>query len=236
MAVIQPCWRLTSFTLEETNKPSPFYANQTVCKLLQTIKKFLKSPGNFLFITQGLLRGSFYIAYYKLFRRNVRVDFPFFAHSSVTIVGPGSVRIGKNCHVFENVFRGLTIVTLSKKATVIIGERCSLGGVTIRCFERVEIGDDTMTAVSLVQDLLFVNFQKAGFQNEYIPPAKPIFIGNNIWLGGHCCVLGGCKIGNDSVLSACSVTYDIEIKEFSLCAGNPVRRALPIAQILALRK
>lgn len=207
-------------------------------KLLQTIKKFLKNPGHFLFITRGLLRGSFYIIYYKLFRHNVRIGFPFFAHSSVTIVGPGSVKIGKNCYVFENVFRGLTIVTLSDKATVMIGEKCSLGGLTIRCFKRVEIGDNTMTAVSLVQDLLFVNFQKAGFQNEYsiVPPAKPIFIGNNTWLGGHCCVLGGCKIGNDSVLSACSVTYDIEIKEFSLCTGNPVRRALPIAQILAFRK
>lgn len=206
-------------------------------KLLQTINKFLKNPGHFLFITQGLLRGSFYIIYYKLVRHNVKIDFPFFAYSSVTIIGAGSVKIGKNCHVFENVFRGLTIVTFSRTATVTIGERCSLGGLTIRCFERVEIGDDTMTAVSLVQDSFFTNMSAAesvGKNATLI--AKPIFIGNNVWLGGHCCVLRGCKIGNDSVLSACAVSYDIDIKEFSLGSGNPVRRAVPISQILAFKK
>lgn len=208
-------------------------------RVIQNLKRWVREPSYGFRLTKGLVRGGFYVIYYRLFRRNVRIRFPFFAYAKVAIIGPGSVSIGRNCHVFENVFRGLTIVTLSRDAVVTIGAGCSLGGLTVRCINSVEIGDKTMSAVSLVQDSFFVNMDEAEStvnRGNAIPPARPLVIGNNVWLGGHSLVLGGSRVGDDCVLAACSVSNGIELKEYSLASGNPVKRALPIQQLLALRK
>jgi len=87
----------------------------------------------------------------------VKIGFPFFAYYRVRIYGPGRVKIGKYCSVFPNVFRGLTIITLSPHSHVIVGDECDLGGMTIRCKKRIEIGSKTLGASSLIQDTLFVN-------------------------------------------------------------------------------
>jgi len=208
-------------------------------KVILNLKRFINEPVDSVLLLRAILRGSFYVVYYRFFKRNIKIGHPFIAYNRVRIIGPGSVSIGKRCTVFENVFRGLTIVTLSEDASVTIGQRCSLGGLTVRCRERVEIGDDVMTAVSLVQDSLFVNMLEAETKvtkKQVVSPSKSIVIGDNVWLGMHNYVLNGSKIGNDCVLAAGSLYCGIEIKDYSLGSGNPVKRALPIAQLLALRK
>lgn len=186
---------------------------------------------------KAIFKGSLYIIYYKIYNKNVKIQFPLKAFSSVKIIGPGSVFIGRNCAVFMNGFKGLTIVTLSRLATVKVGNECSLAGVTIRCSSTIEIGDRTMTALSLVQDSLLINSDKdeSTEKKENVLGDGPIFIGENVWLGGQTCILGGCKIGSDSVISAGSVCYNTEFKRYCLVIGNPARRGLPIDNILKLK-
>lgn len=186
----------------------------------------------------ALIRGIIYIMYYRLFRRNVRIRFPFRAFSRVSIVGPGFVLIDRNCSVFNNVFRGLTIVTLDQDAQVAIGRECSLGGLTIRCRKFVKIGDRTMTAASLVQDGLFVNTQVIDkcMENKFpFSGVRGVEIGKNVWLCGHCIVLNGCRIEDDCVLAAGSVCLAMELKSYRLTGGNPANMSLSINQILRLK-
>lgn len=64
---------------------------------------------------------------------------------------------------------------------------------------------------------LEVEKRNAGFEI-----AKPVIIGNNVWLGGDVTVLPGVKIGSNSVIGAKSlVTKDIP--EGVLAFGNPCK-------------
>lgn len=60
------------------------------------------------------------------------------------------------------------------------------------------------------------------FSNFNIVRAKPISIGENVWVTHGCIILGGVTIGSNSVIGAGSVvTHDIPENTFA--AGNPCK-------------
>ncbi len=59
-------------------------------------------------------------------------------------------------------------------------------------------------------------------RNTLVEYAKPITVGNNVWLGGNVTVLGGVSIGDNCVIGAGSVvTKDIPAN--SVAVGNPCK-------------
>jgi acetyltransferase-like isoleucine patch superfamily enzyme len=173
--------------------------------------------------------------YYRFSKTNVRIKLPFKAFAKVKITGPGRVSIDKNCSAALSTFKGLTIVTLSDTAVVTIGKNCNLQGITICCRDRVEIGAGTITAICLVQDSLFVNKDEARSKlRNYTDVKGEVVIGSNAWLSNDVIVLGRSRIGEDCVLSVGSVCKDIELRAYSLANGNPVKRGLPIDNLLKI--
>ena len=93
---------------------------------------------------------------------------------------------------------------------------------------KVTIGDDVFIGPNC-------GFYTAGHPAEYemrnkgLEYAKPITIGNNVWIGGNVCVLPGVTIGDNVVIGAGSVVNK-DIPANSLAVGNPCRvvRKLPI--------
>ena len=199
--------------------------------------EILNHPKKFIAYFPAIVRGTAYIVFFRLFRKNTRIGFPFLAFTEVKIIGPGTVRIGKGCHVQKNVFRGLAIVTHSAGSEVTIGEKCMLGGLTIRCRDRIEIGKRTMTAVSLIQDSFFFHMGDVASRgdNERILGPKPVTIGTNVWVGLESIVLGGSRIGNDCVLSAGTLCSGNAASDYTLVTGNPSRRPMPIEKLLTLK-
>lgn len=191
----------------------------------------LRDPRYVASVATALARGAYYIVFFRLFRRDVRIGFPFKAFAKVVITGPGSVQIGKGCSVLPNVFDGLTIVTLDPAAEVVIGDNGHLGGLTIRCRGTVRVGDKIMTAQSLVQDAPFLHEGQGG--GEHASP-RPVSIGSNVWLGGHSIILGGSTVGKDSVIGACSVCDGSVVEDYYLGLGNPISRGMPIERLLKL--
>ncbi|MEQ9308569.1 MAG: DapH/DapD/GlmU-related protein [Balneolaceae bacterium] len=53
--------------------------------------------------------------------------------------------------------------------------------------------------------------------------AKSIIIGNNVWIGGHSVILGGVKVGNNSILAAGSVVTK-DVPKNTIYAGNPAKK------------
>ena len=84
---------------------------------------------------------------------------------------------------------------------------------------KVEFGDNVFIGPNC-------GFYTAGHPLDYVSRnkgleyAKPIKIGNNVWIGGNVCVLPGVTIGDNVVIGAGSVvTKDIPAN--CLVAGNP---------------
>jgi len=59
-------------------------------------------------------------------------------------------------------------------------------------------------------------------RNEVIVVAKPIKVGNNVWIGGNVTVLPGVEIGDDTIIGAGSVVTK-SIPEGVIAVGNPCR-------------
>ncbi len=208
-----------------------------ISNLERFFRILIREPINGWDLSIALMRGTFYLMVYRIVKANVIIRFPFLVFHKVRIVGPGSVSIGKNCWVQKNVFQGLTIVTLSKQAKVTIGKDCSLGGLTIRCFNEVNIGDDALVANSLVQDVAFCEISRVrSFYGRDEITSSPISVGKNVWIGMGACILSGTILGDNCVISAGSFSYNSRIDEYCMVAGNPATKSLRIDKILSLLK
>ena len=60
----------------------------------------------------------------------------------------------------------------------------------------------------------------AATRNKELESARPITVGNNVWIGGNVCVLPGVSIGDNAVIGAGSVVVK-NIPENSVAVGNP---------------
>lgn len=64
-------------------------------------------------------------------------------------------------------------------------------------------------------------------RNSGLESAKPIKVGNNVWIGGNVCVMPGVTIGDNSVIGAGSVVTK-DIPAGVLAVGNPCK---PVREI-----
>jgi acetyltransferase-like isoleucine patch superfamily enzyme len=208
----------------------------SIDKIKSLLKKIIENPEDVLSYAIGLFRGLGYLSYYRIFRNNVRIGFPFIVNAKVRIIGPGAVTIGKGCMVMKNAFKGLTIITHSRNASVTIGNKCLLGGTTIRCHGAITIGDRAMTAISLIQDSFLMPHNRISEDmRRRLPRQQNIIIGKNVWLGEASFVMNGSTIGDDCVLSSGAWCHDAVYQDYVLIMGNPVRSSIPIDKLLRLK-
>lgn len=91
---------------------------------------------------------------------------------------------------------------------------------------RITIGEDVQIGPN-VQLLTPTHPVEPDLRREKFEAAKPIVIGNNVWLGGGAIVLPGVTIGDNSVIGAGAVvTKDIPANVVAL--GNPARIVRPV--------
>ena len=94
------------------------------------------------------------------------------------------------------------------------------GGVILDC-AKVEFGDNVFVAPNC-------GFYTAGHpldtdqRNRGLEYAKPIKIGNNVWIGGNVVVLPGVTVGDNVVIGAGSVVNK-DIPSNTVAVGNPCK-------------
>ena len=63
---------------------------------------------------------------------------------------------------------------------------------------------------------------EVSLRNKGLETARPITVGDNVWIGGHVCVLPGMTIGENAVIGAGSVVTK-DIPSNVVAVGNPCR-------------
>lgn len=96
-----------------------------------------------------------------------------------------------------------------------IGINASIGGTVI-------IGNDVMMGPECTIytrnhkfDDVTTTMREQGFQEE-----KPVYIGDDVWIGGRVIILPGVNIGSHSIIGAGSVVTK-DVPEWSVACGNP---------------
>lgn len=124
------------------------------------------------------------------------------AHGNFLIEQPFMCDYGYNIELGENFYANHNLIILD----------CA----------KVTFGDNVFIAPNCA-------FYTAGHPLDYetrnkgLEYAKPVSVGNNVWIGGNVVVLPGVKIGNNVVIGAGSVVNK-DIPDNSLVVGNPARK------------
>lgn len=118
-----------------------------------------------------------------------------------TIHSPFRCDFGFNIHIGEN-FVGNFNLTILDEAEVIIGDNVMIG--------------PNCSLITITHDLNPAERAKG------LMRAKPIRIGNNVWIAANVTVLPGVAIGDNAVVGAGSVVTK-DVPENVVVAGNPAK-------------
>jgi len=91
----------------------------------------------------------------------------------------------------------------------------------------VEPGRDALPRVQADRQVGPTKFRERAIQRtprgiQADVPARPIRIGNNVWIGFDSCVLPGSRIGDGAIVGARSVVAE-DVPPYTVVAGNPAR-------------
>jgi acetyltransferase-like isoleucine patch superfamily enzyme len=129
---------------------------------------------------------------------------------------------------------GGTVFDVGVEGSVEIGRHSMLNSVRVICDARVELGDHVLVSWNVVlmdcyREPLDPD-QRGRYRREVaegaVPsvraPARPIHIGDNVWIGFGSCILPGVAIGEGSIVGARSVVTEA-VPPYTIVAGNPAR-------------
>lgn len=138
-------------------------------------------------------------------------------------IGVNVTLTSKNKGYHINLHSPVKLYADRKGARIIIGKNTRLHGTCIHAYKSIIIGENCLIAANC--QIMDGNGHSLSFPNvenriNTTGSAKPIYIGNNVWIGANTFVLPGVNIGNGSVISANSVVVK-DIPPMVLAGGNP---------------
>lgn len=130
----------------------------------------------------------------------------------------GEIKINDDCELSKGVIFKTYGGKIDIKKNVFFGEYVVLYG-----HGNITIGSNTLIAMHTC----IVS------SNHTIPPKGelirnnpdillPVIIGEDVWIGANCSILGGVKIGNGAVIGAGSVVTK-DIPDYAIALGNPAK-------------
>lgn len=101
-----------------------------------------------------------------------------------------------------NVYIGLFSEVNARGSRVVIGDNCDIAS-----FVSINVADSHKKCIGLSD----------------VNERKPIIIENNVFIGSHCFIKGGARIGHHSVIAAGTIVDGVDIPPYSFVSGNPMK-------------
>ncbi len=108
----------------------------------------------------------------------------------------GEPEIGKNVCI------GFFSEVNAKGAKVVIGDNCDIAS-----FVSINVADSHKRCLGLAKEI----------------ERKDIIIENNVFIGSHCFIKKGAKVGHHSVVGSGTIVEEVKIPPYSLVIGNPMK-------------
>lgn len=150
----------------------------------------------------------------------------------------GIILIGENVRINSgkkyNIIGGdvYTNLLVGLGACLRIGDNVGISNSTIVCHNAIDIEDDVLIGGgckiydtdfhSLKFDQRVKPFFRLNKQSDDGVKTSPIKISKGAWIGGHCIILKGVTIGEESIIGAGSVVTK-SVPKHEVWAGNPAR-------------
>ena len=164
-----------------------------------------------------------------LWYRKVQYDRTLRIHGKVRIFGHGTICIGRdvtiNSCMSANPIGGdtSTVISVKEGACLTIGDRVGISNTAIVCHESIKIGDRTLIGGGTkIYDTNFHSLdhrERGDYLHERVK-TKPVVIGEDVFIGGHCIILKGVTVGDRSIVGAGSVVTK-SIPSDEVWGGNP---------------
>ena len=158
----------------------------------------------------------------------VETTYSFLLYRSEAPVG---VQLGRGASIYKS-----TMLDVGPTGRVSLGAYALVHGARIICDAEIEIGDYALISWNVVLMDTYRMPTDAGERRRELEqvtlrsprllraevPARPVRIGDNVWIGFDSCVLPGVSIGEGSVVGARSVVTQ-DVPPYTVVAGNPAR-------------
>lgn len=130
---------------------------------------------------------------------------------------PATLVVGENASLqvdgYFRIYSG-AYITISKGASMRIGSGFINCNAKINCYKQITIGDD----VKISEDVIIRDSDNHEILRHGYETARPIRIGNHVWIGQRAIILKGVTIGDGAIIAAGAVvTRDVPPKT---CVGG----------------
>lgn len=177
----------------------------------------------------SIIRRNFNIKLYKKVKtrigKNVRITgdgllevgirhrTAFYAHSIFSLSDHAQLKIKGDFKIFTGCK-----VEVSPNATLELGSGNMNDNCQIGCFHHIKIGHQ----VAIGEGVIFWDSDGHTIVEPDYEMAKPIVIGDHVWIGIHSIILKGVNIGDGAVVAAGSVVTK-DVPAGALVGGTPAR-------------
>lgn len=177
----------------------------------------------------------------KIMKQNGKI-IPY-KRTSLILDKNSKIELGGNLYLNSKSMKNngrSTIIRLDEKSQLIIregfsiyydgdiilfpGARLELGSgffnsnVKIRCHKQITIGNN----VAISHDVTIMDSDAHRIYDDNYCMTKPVFIGNNVWIGSRSLIMKGVNIGDGAIVAAGSVVTK-DVPPNTLVAGVPAK-------------
>lgn len=130
-------------------------------------------------------------------------------HLEANVLLSGNIEIGKYSYI-----SGPNTDVVGAVYGIRIGSFCSIA-------RNVSIQEYNHFTDRLTTSFINTNFGVGNIADD-VTSKGPVEIGHDVWIGTHCVILSGAKIGTGAIIAANSVVTD-EIPPYAIAAGSPAK-------------